>query len=206
MTSLSPLRYPLQAQRRRTLRPGVEFGAMSTNSEFLRPALAFEREFGQFRNWWARDKRIVGNAFSLLIYLLSHERSFRITQAKAQRDLALGRDAFLVARRKLEDAGFLTVTEYRYPAGAVDYQGRPIGGHRRMVYTLQDSPPPDAVPVGETETAQRKIRAGSKAPHFRQTMMLFPHPTTNPPRKSPRRVFRHLKKTNTKKTKSLLQR
>lgn len=116
---------------------------MDISGEFLRPELTFEREFGQFRNWWARDKRIVGNAFSLLVYLLSHDRNYRVTQKTAQRDLGLGRDAFLVARRKLEHAGFLTVTEHRYPAGTFSKSGRPIGGHRQVLFTLQDPPKPD---------------------------------------------------------------
>jgi hypothetical protein len=115
---------------------------MDISGEFLRPEFAFEREFGQFRNWWARDKRIVGNAFSLLIYLISHDRNYRVTQKTAQQDLGLGRDAFLVARRKLERAGFLTVTEHRYPAGSFSRNGQPIGGHRQMIFTLQDPDPP----------------------------------------------------------------
>lgn len=139
---------------------------MDVSGEFLRPEFAFDREFGQFRNWWARDKRIVGNAFSLLIYLVSHERAFRVTQKKAQSDLGLGRDAFLVARRKLENAGFLTVTEYRFPAGASDETGRPVGGHRRMLYTLQDPVQPEERPVRSTSGAsadnpRRPVSPGS---------------------------------------------
>jgi len=118
---------------------------MAIDSEFVRPSIPFEKEFGQFRNWWARDKRIVGNAFSLLMYLLSHERSFRVTQRKAQADLGLGRDAFLGARRRLEGAGFLTLEEVRFPAGHTDREGNPIGGHRRLVFTLQDPPEPNEI-------------------------------------------------------------
>lgn len=134
---------------------------MDVSGEFLRPEFAFEREFGQFRNWWARDKRIVGNAFSLLIYLVSHDRNFRVTQKRAQGELGLGRDAFLVARRKLEQAGFLTVTEHRYAAGAVDENGRPIGGHRQVIFTLQDPEQPQnqADRHGENPNAENPLRA-----------------------------------------------
>lgn len=116
---------------------------VSIESEFVRPQLTFETEFGQYRNWWARDTRIGGNAFTILMYLLSHKQDFRITQSKAQMDLELGRDAFLAARRRLENAGFLKVHEHRYPAGTVTADGRAIGGQRRIVFELLDPEAPE---------------------------------------------------------------
>lgn len=138
--------------------------APDSNAEFERPQYAFEREFGQFRNWWARDKRIVGNAFSLLLYLVSHDRGYRITQRKAQSDLGLGKDAFLVARRRLETAGYLTVTEQRFPAGTVNAAGKPIGGHRHVVYVLQDPLPPAEQASAENPLRPARTRPATKSP------------------------------------------
>jgi hypothetical protein len=126
--------------------------------EFVRPQFVFEREYGQFRNWWARDQRIVGNAFSLLMYLVSHQRTFRITQQKARRDLGLGRDAFLAARRKLESAGFLSPIERRYPSGARDGSGRPVGGHRYIIYSVNDPSPP------QPEAVSDQLKASTEYP------------------------------------------
>lgn len=115
-----------------------------TEAEFIRPQFAFEREYGQYRNWWARDQRIVGNPFSLLLYLVTHQRTYRITQSRAQSDLGLGKDAFRAARKKLEAAGYLRVEDHRHPAGTVDAHGNSIAGHRRVLLILMDPPQPDA--------------------------------------------------------------
>jgi len=119
-----------------------------TEAEFIRPEFDFESEFAQFRNWWARDPRIVGNAFSLMLYLVTHRRTYRITQSRAQQDLGLGKDAFRAARRKLESAGFLRVEEHRHPAGTVDAAGQSIAGHRRVLLILLDPPQPDSASDG----------------------------------------------------------
>lgn len=103
---------------------------MRRETEFVRPELAFERDFLQVRNWWVRDKRIVGNASSIFFYLLSHRSDFRVTQSKVMRDLGLGKDAYLAARRKLEAAGYLEVVVHRYSPGEVDELGAPIGGQK----------------------------------------------------------------------------
>jgi hypothetical protein len=103
---------------------------MRRETEFVRPELAFERDFLQVRNWWVRDKRIVGNASSIFFYLLSHRSDFRVTQSKVMRDLGLGKDAYLAARRKLEAAGYLEVVVHRYAPGEVDELGAPIGGQK----------------------------------------------------------------------------
>ncbi|MBD8103843.1 MULTISPECIES: hypothetical protein [Plantibacter] len=124
-----------------------------TEAEFIRPEFDFESEFAQFRNWWARDPRIVGNAFSLMLYLVTHRRTYRITQSRAQRDLGLGKDAFRAARRKLEAAGFLRVEEHRHPAGTVDAAGQSIAGHRRVLLILLDPPQPESTAeVGAADT------------------------------------------------------
>jgi len=115
---------------------------MAAESEFVRPELTFEREFGQYRNWWTRDRRVVGNALSIYLYLLSHRRDYAITQARAQRDLGLGKDAFLAARRRLESAGYLRAETVRWPAGSVDEAGKKIGGQpRKLVFHVLDPEP-----------------------------------------------------------------
>jgi hypothetical protein len=115
---------------------------MSVESEFVRPEFLFEVEFGQFRNWWARDKRIAGNPFSILMYLVSHDRNFRVTQQSAMNELGFGRQAFIAARRRLEAAGFLRVDEHRLPRGAKDESGLPVGGHRMLIFTVLDPAKP----------------------------------------------------------------
>ncbi|MBO0984560.1 hypothetical protein [Rathayibacter sp. SD072] len=115
---------------------------MAAESEFVRPELTFEREFGQYRSWWTRDRRVVGNALSIYLYLLSHRRDYAITQARAQRDLGLGKDAFLAARRRLESAGYLRAETVRWPAGSVDEAGKKIGGQpRKLVFHVLDPEP-----------------------------------------------------------------
>ncbi|SMQ66989.1 hypothetical protein SAMN06295909_1395 [Plantibacter sp. VKM Ac-1784] len=131
-------------------------------AEFIRPEFDFESEFAQFRNWWARDPRIVGNAFSLMLYLVTHRRTYRITQSRAQRDLGLGKDAFRAARRKLEAAGFLRVEEHRHPAGTVDAAGQSIAGHRRVLLILLDPQQPESA----TEGVVADTSAGFPPPLF----------------------------------------
>ena len=103
---------------------------------FIRPRLAIDRDFGVHRNEWVRDKRIVGNPLSIYLYLLSHDQSFRITLESARKGLGLGRDAFITARRTLEAAGYLRTVKVTHPAGAVDANGRPIGG-RVLRYDIE---------------------------------------------------------------------
>lgn len=115
---------------------------MRRETEFVRPELAFERDFLQVRNWWVQDKRIVGNPASIFFYLLSHRADFRVTQSKVMRDLGLGKDAYLAARRKLEAAGYLQVVVHRYAPGEVDEHGAPIGGQKWTELIVCDPEPP----------------------------------------------------------------
>lgn len=145
---------------------------MAAESEFVRPELTFEREFGQFRNWWTRDRRVVGNPLSIYLYLLSHRRDYTITQARAQRDLGLGKDAFLAARRRLESAGYLSAETMRWPAGATDDTGRKVGGQpRKLVFHVLD-PARDASCAGDAEeekpVAGRATSAGEAASVIRR--------------------------------------
>jgi hypothetical protein len=116
--------------------------ALAFESIFTRPDLTFDSEFGQYRNCWVRDKRLVGNPLSLLLYLLSHERQFRVTQSMARTDLGLGREAFMTARRVLENTGFLVAREHRVAAGTLDSGGRAIGGWRYIEFEVVDAPFP----------------------------------------------------------------
>ena len=115
---------------------------MRRATEFVRPELAFERDFLQLRNWWVQDKRIVGNPASIFFYLLSHRADFRVTQSKVMHALGLGKDAYLAARRKLEAAGYLEVVVHRYPSGEVDEHGAPIGGQKWTELIVCDPEPP----------------------------------------------------------------
>lgn len=116
--------------------------ALAIESIFTRPDLTFDSEFGQYRNCWVRDKRLVGNPLSLLLYLLSHERQFRVTQSMARADLGLGREAFMTARRVLENTGFLIARERRVAAGTLDSGGRAVGGWRYIEFEVVDAPFP----------------------------------------------------------------
>lgn len=155
---------------------------MAAESEFVRPELTFEREFGQYRNWWTRDRRVVGNALSIYLYLLSHRRDYAITQARAQQDLGLGKDAFLAARRRLESAGYLRAETVRWPAGSVDEAGKKIGGQpRKLVFHVLDPEPAadhdaDRAREGNPSTGRTSIlsadqpdESGSVGPSARST-------------------------------------
>lgn len=107
----------------------------------VRPRLAFEREFGQHRNWWVRDARIAGTPVSILLYLLSHDTARMPTQTDARRELGLGKDAWQSGKRRLLEAGFLVEVRDRYPRGFVDPDGRQRGGQRRFRLFLQDPEP-----------------------------------------------------------------
>lgn len=106
--------------------------------EFLRDELAIDREFSQVRNWWVRYPKIVGNPLSIYLFIRSHSVGYRLTQASVRDKLGLGKDAFLKARRTLEEAGFLEVVQFVYPAGSRDAEGRAIGGHRLTQFRLMD--------------------------------------------------------------------
>lgn len=135
-----------------------EFEGLLTG-EFVRPELTFDREFGMHRNWWLEDKRVSGRPLHLFLWLVSQRSDFRITQALAQERMGWGRDAFLAARRVLEEAGYLKTIELRAPAGAVDVDGRPIGGHRKNYFEVLD-------PVMPTEIARRFAGPTSPVPQL----------------------------------------
>lgn len=107
----------------------------------VRPRLAFENEFGQHRNWWVRDSRIAGNPLSVLLYLLSHEASRMPTQTEARKQLGLGKDAWISAKKRLLEAGFIIEIRDRFPHGSFDAAGRPKGGQKRYRLFLQDPEP-----------------------------------------------------------------
>lgn len=109
--------------------------------QIVRPRLAFEREFGQHRNWWVRDSRLTGNALSVLLYLLSHDDSRMPTQTDARKHLGLGKDAWISAKKRLLEAGFIVEVRDRYPHGFRDATGRPKGGQKRYRLFLQDPEP-----------------------------------------------------------------
>lgn len=140
----------------------------------IRQRLAFEREFGQHRNWWVRDSRLAGTPVSILLYLLSHDPSRMPTQTDSRRELGLGKDAWQSGKRRLLEAGFLVEIRDRYPRGFVDADGRQRGGQRRFRLFLQDPEPgfsvreADAVivldePYEEYIAAQPEVQCGKSA-------------------------------------------
>ena len=120
---------------------------MAIESEFIRTPLAFEREFGSYRNWWVRNARLSGRPISLLLYLLSHDVQFKISRAGILADLGWDKNMYLRTRRVLEEMGFLVAHEYRHAAGTRDAQGKPIGGHRYITFELADPAEPAKVRV-----------------------------------------------------------
>ncbi|KZE92388.1 hypothetical protein AVP42_02542 [Agromyces sp. NDB4Y10] len=163
---------------------------MRRETEFVRPELAFERDFLQVRNWWVRDKRIVGNASSIFFYLLSHRSDFRVTQSKVMRDLGLGKDAYLAARRKLEAAGYLEVVVHRYAPGEVDELGAPIGGQKWTELIVCDpEAPAELLPVDrhqstDTDAPEMKVGASADIPPRARSGMgeSPPQPSAEKPR------------------------
>lgn len=104
----------------------------------VRPRLNFEREFGQYKNWWVRDPRIAGNPISIYLYLLSHDIAYPVTQTEARIDLGLGERAWVSAKKALLECGFLVEVRDRFPDGHVGPDGRPRGRQRRFRLFLQD--------------------------------------------------------------------
>lgn len=136
---------------------------------FIRPSMAIDRDFGIHRNAWVRDKRIIGNALCVYLFLLSHDQSFRITLESARKALGLGRDAFITARRTLESAGYLRTVKVTHPPGAVDANGKSIGG-RVLRYDIEvldpDVPSPSAGRFAAVADAADAVdnSAGPEAP------------------------------------------
>ncbi|WP_157502309.1 hypothetical protein [Leucobacter celer] len=120
-----------------------------SEAQIIRPRLAFEREYGQHRNWWVRDSRIAGNPLSILLYLLSHDPSRMPSQTEARKELDLGVSAWQAAKRRLLEAGFLVEIRDRYPRNYVDSSGRPRGGQKRYRLFLQDPEPGYSTPANE---------------------------------------------------------
>ncbi len=127
---------------------------MSEESLFVRPALTIDADFTIVRNSWLRDPRIAGNPLSIYLYLLSHDADFLITASKLQHDLRLGKSAYLSARRKLEQYGFLTTSVVRYPDGTLAESGESLGGRfRRTDFVLID--PADAAASSKADNQPR---------------------------------------------------
>lgn len=104
----------------------------------VRPRLAFEEEFGQYRNWWVRDARLVGNPLCIYLFLLSQDPARMPTQTESRKRLGLGKDAWISAKKRLLEAGFIVEVRDRYPNGFIDAVGRPKGGQKRYRLFLQD--------------------------------------------------------------------
>lgn len=109
-------------------------------TRIFRPRLAFEREFGQHRNWWVRGEALSGNAVKILLALLSHDQAHEINQTAVQKAMGLGQSAWRSAKEDLMRAGFLIEVRDRYPASARRADGSPCGGQKRFRLLLQDPP------------------------------------------------------------------
>lgn len=120
-----------------------------SDPQIVRPRLAFEREFGQHRNWWVRDPRLAGNPLTVLLYLLSHDPNRMPTQGEARKELELGVAAWQSAKRRLIEAGFLVEIRDRFPRNFVDVDGRHRGAQKRYRLFIQDPVPGVAVTVDE---------------------------------------------------------
>lgn len=117
---------------------------MSNNElPIIRPRLAFEREYGTYRNWWVRDPRLTGNPLSILLYLLSHAEGHRVTQTEAREELGLGVSAWRAAKHRLMEAGFLVEVRDFYPSGK-------RRGQKRFRLVLQDPQPNTFVEITDT--------------------------------------------------------
>lgn len=109
-----------------------------SDTQIIRPRLAFEREFGQHRNWWVRGSELSGNAVKVLLHLLTHDPHYPITQTEARKQLGLGESAWRAAKENLMQYGFLIEIRDRYPQGARRANGKPCGGQNRYRLLLQD--------------------------------------------------------------------
>lgn len=161
--------------------------------QIVRPRLAFEREFGQHRNWWVRGDVLTGNALKVLLTLMSHDQGMELSQTAVQRDIGLGESAWRSAKECLMRAGFLVEIRDRYPNGSRRADGSPCGGQKRWRLVLQDPEEgtvvdlddaiiESAVPVtlvGETpgQSQSRKSRVAAMATRDNQEWVTKPQVT-----------------------------
>ncbi|NLA64676.1 MAG: hypothetical protein GX862_01845 [Leucobacter sp.] len=123
---------------------------MSMDTQIIRPRLAFEREFGQHRNWWVRGgSGLTGNAVLVLLSLMSHDQGHGLTQTEVSAELGLGQSAWRAAKENLMRHGFLIEIRDRYPQGARRANGQPCGGQKRFRLVLQDPPQGTEMPLDE---------------------------------------------------------
>lgn len=122
----------------------------SPEVQIVRPYLAFEREFGQYRNWWVRDPRLVGRPLSVYLYLVSHDPHHMPTQTEAQQALGISSKTWQRTKAVLRECGFLIEIRDVYPRGYVDSEGKQRGGQKRYRLLLQDPLPGLTVPESES--------------------------------------------------------
>lgn len=136
------------------------------NGEFLRPKLAFEREYMQVRNAWLRDERIVGVTLSVFLFLVSHTEGYRLTQATVREQLGLSQERMLSARRVLEQHGYVETVEMRYTRGARTREGKPIAGLKFMIFIVKDPWADElAIPSGAASRAvDNSAASGPRGP------------------------------------------
>lgn len=136
------------------------------NGEFLRPKLAFEREYMQVRNAWLRDERIVGVPLSVFLFLVSHTEGYRLTQATVREQLGLSQERMLSARRVLEQHGYVETVEMRYTRGARTREGKPIAGLKFMIFIVKDPWADElAIPSGAASRAvDNSAASGPRGP------------------------------------------
>lgn len=73
---------------------------------------------------------------------LSCANDWETTLAEIESWIPMGRNRHEDMRRQLREEGFLTMTPDRHPAGAVDDEGKPIGGQLMWVYEFHMDPLP----------------------------------------------------------------
>ncbi|TLF33259.1 hypothetical protein [Microbacterium sp. 5K110] len=83
----------------------------------LRAGLAFEGQFTQVPNDWARDKKLSRRARGLLTEILSHRVGWRLTIEGLAKEGTEGRHAIRAAVDELREAGYLEVEQGRGSRG-----------------------------------------------------------------------------------------
>ena len=86
---------------------------MSVESASVSPRNGSEDGVTRFRAAWVRDLRIIGEPFSVMMFLLSYSRGPQPTRQMLLEDLGLSSASLDSALRKLEGAGYLQVNEAR---------------------------------------------------------------------------------------------
>lgn len=166
---------------------------MSTGpARFINVQLDIDRHYTQVPNWWLRDERISGNALRVLLYVRSHDASFKLNIDYVRRELGLGKEAMATAKNQLIEVGYLKVIQQRVSdQGDGGRAGRfgpsdlhisdpgPSPRYRQRM-GLDSDPDSGAEPVDNSESEATEADSGQPVDNSTETANLQENPWSAP--------------------------